>query len=311
MMKVSDNTIEAILEQMGKSYRSWVPRQERKKATWDFLVQELARADATMTSVHSSSVSFSFARIFSGLGVVRPAFATAVVMLFIGGALFHAAEASLPGDSLYTLKLVRERATIRLKSDGVDRTAFAVGLAAKRANEMQAVVESDEPRDVKQERLKVAVAGLHSSVNTATDVLTRTSEKKQLAAVVARGTANVVGVLTEAKAEAAANNGEVAATVSEALAFVAETNEAVRIAAAPPADLASSLAAAVKVAVATGGAIEGAPRTFQAPATIVPPQSVFALPLGISVNSPRNLPLATSIYGELPFAASVQSNPGF
>lgn len=311
MTRLSDNTIEAILERMGKSYRALTPRHERKSATWDLLVQELHRADSSLIADPVVPYSFSFSNVLFGFGVLRPAFATLVVFLFVGGVLLSAAEASLPGDSLYTLKLVRERATIRLKSDGVDRTAFAVRLATKRANEVQAVVASDESREVKQERLKVAVAGLHSSVNEATDVLTRTSEKKQLADVVAAGTANMVGVLQEAKAEAAANNGDVAATVNDALAFVAETSEAVRIAAAPPTDLASSLAAAVNIAVATGTAIEGAPRTFQVPSIIVPPQSVFALPLGISVNSPRNLPLATSIYGELPFAASVQSNPGF
>lgn len=311
---MKEQDVVQLLKHMGRCYRSaHVPmRKERAEHIRRLLVQELASVSTDKISVATWSLpSLSLGNIFSGFGVVRPAFATLVVLLFVSGVLLRVVEASLPGDSLYTLKLVRERATIRLKSDGVDRTAFAVGLAAKRANEVQAVVASDESREVKQKRLKVAVAGLHSSVNAATDVLTRTTEKKQLADVVARGTADVVGVLQEAKEEAAANNGEVAATVNEALAFVTETSEAVRIAAEPPADLASSLAAAVNIAIATGTAIEGAPRTFQAPAVVAAPQSVFALPMGISVNSPRNLPLATSIYGELPFAASIQSNPGF
>jgi hypothetical protein len=326
---MTDRDTIQLVEHMGRCYRrsNVSMEKERTEAIRSILVTELEKTavpEVVQVPVHALSLRTLFHNFVHGV-TLRPVIATFVVLLIGAGALSTVAEASLPGDSLYTVKLVKERARVKLTVNQTNRAVLQTHLAKKRANEVRAVITRDEPREVKKERLRVAVQGLEGSVKEATETLVTLSEKKVLAEVVERETAVMVELLSAAKIDALESNGEVAETVGDALAFVAETNELVRIAASPPDALASSVAAlqgreevSEEDIEAEGGAVSEERIALTIPQVrsisskrvtlLNPALSVSSVPFATSVHSPQNLPYAQSVQSaRLPLAVSISS----
>lgn len=303
MTKMTDNTIEKILEQMGKTYRSWEPRRQRVEATWNFLVQELESADAPV-AVRMPIFSLpSFANFFHmNVSVLRPVLAVLVLGVFSVGSLMRVASASLPGDTLYTVKLAKEQAQVLLTRDNSDRAKLSVQFAIERADEVKRVVASTEPREQKAVRLAVATTGLTTQVAQATDALATLSDKKALVSVMQEGAGQIVTILHDAKNEAAKGNGIVAKEVDKAISAMTETQELVQIAAHPPTTLALSVPAEV-VIVPTSMPdfqkelqLRSISEVIRQPASLIhPAQSVFSLPMAESIASGENLSMAQSI----------------
>ncbi|MBI4281717.1 hypothetical protein HY625_02720 [Candidatus Uhrbacteria bacterium] len=319
---MTENNVVQLLEHMGRCYRrSYVPmKQSRVESIRALLVhelssasQELEVADASV-AVRMPIFSFpSFAEFFHlNLNVLRPVLAVLVLGVFGVGSLMRVASASLPGDTLYTVKLAKEQAQVLLTRDDSDRAKLSVQFAIERADEVKRVVASSEPREQKAMRLAVATTGLTAQVTQATDALVASQNKKEFVAVMEEGAGQIVTLLHDAKNEAAKGNGIVSKEVDKALSAMTETQELVQIAAHPP----TVLAVSVPVQRADSNAVQAAPneKSFtpvsvttakhpigQSAALIYPAQSVFSLPMAESVGR--------ELGGDLPIAGSIQSAP--
>ena len=158
-----------LLEHMGRCYRrSYVSmEQSRVESIRALLVQELNAVEAPVTIEATPIFSFPSFAWFFHLPALRPVLAVLVLSIFSVGSLLKVASASLPGDTLYTVKLVREQALVRLAADETARTKLAVQFAVNRADEVRQVVAREEPREQKAQRVALAVAGLQAQVTTA------------------------------------------------------------------------------------------------------------------------------------------------
>jgi hypothetical protein len=74
--------------------------------------------------------------------------AIAVAVLGLGAGTAYASQASLPGDTLYRIKLATEQAGMMLVGDDVARAERALSFANKRVREMEALVEEGRPQDL-------------------------------------------------------------------------------------------------------------------------------------------------------------------
>jgi hypothetical protein len=66
----------------------------------------------------------------------------------VGVGTAYASQASLPGDTLYPIKLATEQAGMMLMGDDVARAERALSLANKRVREMEALAEKGRPQDL-------------------------------------------------------------------------------------------------------------------------------------------------------------------
>jgi hypothetical protein len=66
----------------------------------------------------------------------------------LGAGTAYASQASLPGDSLYRIKLATEQAGMMLVGDDVARAERALSFANKRVREMEALAEKGRPQDL-------------------------------------------------------------------------------------------------------------------------------------------------------------------
>ena len=298
---MNQNNVVQLLEHMGRCYRrSYVPiSPSRVEAIRALLVQELQKAETPVIATVTPRFNFSALREIFHIQTLRPVLAVFVIGIFTAGSLLQVALASLPGDTLYTVKLVKEAAQVRLAVDEKARTKLAVQFAINRADEVRQVVKREESNERKEERIAVAVAGLQQHVGKATDQLVALTDKKELANAVEEGAAQIVSLLSEASEDAQKNDGVVAEEVSKALAAITETRDFIALAANPPTMLVQSViqtAQAVNIPIPTVPTIRIKQKISEQPAVLVnPAQSVFALPLAMSIASPGNLPYAVSV----------------
>ena len=298
---MNQNNVVQLLEHMGRCYRrSYVPiSPSRVEAIRALLVQELQKAETPVIVQSVMRFNFSVLREIFHIQTLRPVLAVFVIGIFTAGSLLQVALASLPGDTLYTVKLVKEAAQVRLAVDEKARTKLAVQFAINRADEVRQVVKREESNERKEERIAVAVAGLQQHVGKATDQLVALTDKKELANAVEEGAAQIVSLLSEASEDAQKNDGVVAEEVSKALAAITETRDFIALAANPPTMLVQSViqtAQAVNIPIPTVPTIRIKQKISEQPAVLVnPAQSVFALPLAMSIASPGNLPYAVSV----------------
>lgn len=100
---------------------------------------------------------------------LRPALLWTIILVLavslIGGGTAYASSSALPGDDLYPLKLSVEEARLFLADDAVD-VSLSVQFAQNRAEEIQALIETDRDED-----LSLAVDLFSDQVIAATDSL--------------------------------------------------------------------------------------------------------------------------------------------
>lgn len=82
-------------------------------------------------------------RRFSMAGIV---IAIVLALSAIGGGTAYASQASLPGDTLYPVKLATEELRMMLPGDDVAKIERALGFADRRVEEMATLAENDRPQ---------------------------------------------------------------------------------------------------------------------------------------------------------------------
>lgn len=131
----------------------------------------------------------------------KPVFAglAAIVTLF-GGSLFSvsAAEQSLPGDFLYSVKLATEQARLAIAKDSKDKVKLKTEFTERRVDEMKKVMAAPDP-DKKEKVIKTAEA-LKRDMNTIKQQLGDMRGKAEVQAI--KDTAKMIDQKTNAVVQA-------------------------------------------------------------------------------------------------------------
>jgi len=80
--------------------------------------------------------------------MVRVIVAIVLTLSAIGGGTVYAAQASLPGDALYSIKLSTEQAGMMLPGDDAARAERALNFAERRVGEIEALAEKERVQDL-------------------------------------------------------------------------------------------------------------------------------------------------------------------
>jgi len=80
--------------------------------------------------------------------MVRVIVAIVLTLSAIGGGTVYAAQASLPGDALYSIKLSTEQARMMLPGDDAARAERALNFAERRVGEIEALAEKERVQDL-------------------------------------------------------------------------------------------------------------------------------------------------------------------
>ncbi|MBE0431618.1 MAG: hypothetical protein IBX67_07305 [Dehalococcoidia bacterium] len=155
---------------------------------------------------YNGQISLSPHRRFSMVHIIV---AIALALSALAGGTAYAAQASLPGDPLYSVKLGTEQAGMLLTGDDSTRAERALSLAERRVREMVTLSERGRSQD-----LGLAVEKYEYALNTA------------LARMEAAGDAAAGGSIGELVAEATVRHLSVLDTVSDSLESV-EAKEAI------------------------------------------------------------------------------------
>jgi hypothetical protein len=87
--------------------------------------------------------------IFNHAPKIAVAIIAVVLALFsVGGSTVHASQDSLPGDTLYSVKLVSEQIRVALTFSSSEKTELYLSLAENRIEEMAALADSNRTKDV-------------------------------------------------------------------------------------------------------------------------------------------------------------------
>lgn len=160
-----------------KSLQSVTPRSEWVALNRDFLLRQISPADQSESTTIFEQVAWT-SHFFSRM-LFQPA-VTMMTMLvvFVGSSLMvNAAFYSLPGDSLYTMKITLEKAQLALTPNEVNKVELKVEFAQKRIAEFDKVVAQTNvsPED-KQERINVVVREFQKNVGEVKDHITKINQ---------------------------------------------------------------------------------------------------------------------------------------
>jgi hypothetical protein len=155
-----------------------------------------------------------------------------VIVLVVSGlgvGTVYAAQGSLPGDTLYSVKIATEQVEMLLPGDDVARAKRALSFADKRVKEMIALAEKGRPQD-----LNVVVEKYGYALNTALIMMEQAGENglatANITALVAEATTRHISVLDEVwdkvpgEATAALANAESVSQTAYFCALVALAN---------------------------------------------------------------------------------------
>ncbi|MFC1927529.1 DUF5667 domain-containing protein [Chloroflexota bacterium] len=98
-------------------------------------------------SCHSQMKPVAYIKRFS-MSMAGVILAIVLAVFGLGAGTAYASQASLPGDTLYPIKLATEQAGMMLMGDDVARVERALSLANKRVREMEALAEKGRPQDL-------------------------------------------------------------------------------------------------------------------------------------------------------------------
>jgi len=114
----------------------------------------------------------------------------------LGAGTAYASQASLPGDTLYPLKLATEQAGMILSLDGAARAERALSFANKRMREMEALAQKGRSQD-----LELAVEQYGYAINITLSMIEQAADRgvatENITALVAEATARHLSVLDE------------------------------------------------------------------------------------------------------------------
>jgi hypothetical protein len=119
-----------------------------------------------------------------------------VAISALGAGTAYASQSSLPGDTLYSVKLATEQAGMMLLRDDVTRAERALGFANKRMREMEALAEKGRSQD-----LEVAVEQYAYALNMTLAMIEQAADRglatEDIMALVAEAAARHLSILDE------------------------------------------------------------------------------------------------------------------
>jgi hypothetical protein len=132
-----------------------------------------------------------YARRFSMVGIV---IAMVLALSAIGGGTAYASQASLPGDTLYPVKLATEEFRMMLPGGDAAKTERALGFAERRVQEMLALAEGERSQhlDMAAAKYEDAIKNVIARLERVRD---RASNGANITAIVGNATARHLGVL--------------------------------------------------------------------------------------------------------------------
>jgi hypothetical protein len=126
---------------------------------------------------------------------IRIIIATVLALSALGGGTVYAAQDSLPGDALYSVKLGTETVTMMVGEDDVARAQRALNFADKRVREMIALTEGGHPENLNLTVEKYCYALNMSMTRMETALGKGKSQAGDIATLVAEATAQHLSVL--------------------------------------------------------------------------------------------------------------------
>ncbi|MEK7094637.1 MAG: DUF5667 domain-containing protein [Patescibacteria group bacterium] len=148
--------------------------EEMRRRLFSRLEAETPRKVSGFTAVFAApkAITDMFARPL--------AVASLVVVLVLGGWItsVNASLQTVPGDMLYSVKLVSEKAQLSLATDGARRKLRAE-FASRRLNEVAALVRRNDIQD-KDEKVKTAVAGFNKQIAGIKDGILEETDEAQV-----------------------------------------------------------------------------------------------------------------------------------
>jgi hypothetical protein len=160
--------------------------------------------------------------------VRRPALAVAsFLVLILGGSIMSvsAAEKSLPGDFLYTLKLATEQARMIMTTSNEDKVKLKTEFTSRRVEELKIVVKAPSPVD-KPQRVAQVTEILKRDMTTLKEQLNEVSKEGpadkavEMAKLVDQNSNQVIAALQETKSDVTAETKE---KITEAQSAAADT----------------------------------------------------------------------------------------
>jgi hypothetical protein len=106
-----------------------------------------------------------------------------VFVVGIGGCLtaVSASFNSLPGDTLYTIKLATEKVQLALAQDDAMKINLHTEFAARRIDEMKTIVQSPFKDKDKESRIELALANVKTEINSVNDSITSNGVSEDVA----------------------------------------------------------------------------------------------------------------------------------
>lgn len=129
-------------------------------------------------------------------GMASVTLAIVVTFSALGAGTAYASQASLPGDTLYSVKLATEQAGMMLVRDDVARAERALSFAEKRVREMVALAEKGRPQDLDLAAEKYGYA-LNMTLTEIEQACNRGLDTGNVTALVAEATSRHFLVLDE------------------------------------------------------------------------------------------------------------------
>ena len=136
-------------------------RRVRPSASWlesqrSFLLSEIAQNESPIIEERKSIFAFP---VFNISKLFKPVFAIAMVLIVFASSLgtigvISAAQNSLPGDPLYTLKTAFEKTQMTLASSDENRVELSIKFATQRMDEFAQIANKPEKRDSMEKTVK-------------------------------------------------------------------------------------------------------------------------------------------------------------
>lgn len=185
-----------LLKVLADTSEGGQPRQAWLKETREILFTQIQAQTLPPPAVKPRIWDFS---VLGNRLVWRPALVgvliVAVTLTF--SVAVEASISSLPGDLLYPVKITSEKTQLILTVSPEKKATLQIFFAKNRANELNQILQNDEPPEIKQVRVQVAVKQLKQEVTSVSQNLARVQNNNnsqttgQLAKVVKAATSEI------------------------------------------------------------------------------------------------------------------------
>lgn len=208
--------------------------QAGSERVWEKVSKAIAASPSPRVSMWARAMVLP--RLFAD-AVARPAMiGTLILALAMGGWIggVNASLSTLPGDTLYGVKLVSEKAQLSLASDS-SRPKLQAEFASRRVREVAEIVKRVESPSVKKEKVRVAVNGFKKHIADLQQGAVAQPEENavEVARLVEQKEGELKDVLETVQKEevaegvASVNDTAVSGTIGEAVHAVGEAKDAV------------------------------------------------------------------------------------